>query len=85
MYEVMNNQAPHYLTSGFTRKETKYGLRNSSALYLSRPRTKYKSRSFYYRGAKLWNSLDENTKCAINLMTFKQRYLSIYWPYLPQC
>ena len=71
MYKIMNNQAPHYLTSGFTHKETKYELRNSSALYLSRPRTEYKRRSFYYRGAKLWNSLDENTKCAINLMTFK--------------
>ena len=78
MFKIMSNQAPHYITSGFTRKETKYELRNSNALYLDRPRTEYKRRSFYYRGAKLWNSLDKNTKCAINLMSFKKRYLSIY-------
>ena len=78
MYKIMNDLTPHYLSKRFTKKETKYAMRNNNRLYLDRPRTEYKKRSFCYRGAKLWNSLDENVKGATNLMTFKKMYMAVY-------
>ena len=77
MFKIVNNLTPHYLSNRFKRKETRYAMRKGDRLYLDRPKTEYKKRSFSYRGAKLWNSLDDNVKSAINLMSFKQQYFSI--------
>ena len=78
MYKIINNDAPNYLCNRFSKKETKYNMRNNGNLYLAKPNTDYKKRSLSYRGAKLWNSLENNIKCAMNLNSFKQKYLSVY-------
>ena len=77
MFKIVNHDAPHYLCKRFERKETRYNMRNSDNLKLVKVNTEYKKRSLSYRGAKLWNSLDDNIKSAIDLKYFKQRYLSL--------
>ena len=78
MFKIINNITPQYLSKRFTRKETKYAMRNSGSLYMDRPNTEYKRRSSSYRGANLWKSLDRNIKGATDLLSFKQQYLSMY-------
>ena len=41
-------------------------MRKSDRLFLDRPKAEYKKRSFSYGCAKMWNSLDENVKSAMN-------------------
>ncbi len=74
MYKTLNDMAPRYLTKRFENKETKYDMRNKCTLKMDRPKTEYKKRSFTYRGAKLWNSLDINVKNATSLPSFKKQY-----------
>ena len=78
MFKIINHWTPNYLCKRFVRKETRYNMRNSNNLHLVKPNTEYKKRSFSYRGAKLWNSLDNDVKSAINVNDFRQQYLSVY-------
>jgi hypothetical protein len=71
MFKVINNIAPTYLSDRFVKKEIKYDMRQKNILYIGKPNTEYKKRSFSYRGALLWNSLDDNIKYAPNLAGFK--------------
>ena len=71
MYKIMNDQAPNYLCSRFTRKANHYNTRNKNEILMCRPNTEYMRRSFSYRGAQLWNQLNENVKNASNLQAFK--------------
>ena len=77
MFKIINNDAPSYLCRRFEVKETIYNMRNKGSLHLVKPNTEYMKRSFCYRGAILWNSLDANVKSAIDKKTFKQSYLSL--------
>lgn len=72
MYKIVNNLAPNYLCKRFVKKETCYNTRNKNDFLMEKPNTEYLRRSFSYRGAKLWNSLDDNVKNACNLISFKQ-------------
>ena len=72
MFKIINNQAPNYLCKRFVRKETCYNTRNKNDLMMGKPHTEYMRRSFCYRGAKLWNSLDDNVRNACNLTSFKR-------------
>jgi len=78
MFKIVNQQAPSYLSKRFTKKESRYYTRNANDLYMNKPNTEYKKRSLSYRGANLWNSLDENVKSTDDLKSFKQRYISTY-------
>ena len=71
MYKIMNNQAPNYLCKRFTKKELWYNTRTKDDIEIAKPNTEYMKRSFSYRGAKSWNSLDGNVKNACNLNIFK--------------
>ena len=77
MYKIVNNLAPQYLCNKFKRKEENYNMRVSNTLCIDKPNTEYKRRSFTYRGAKLWNSLEENIKNAVNVTTFKQQLRNV--------
>ena len=72
MYKIVNNQAPSYLSNRFSKRETCYNTRHKHDLFMQKPNTEYMKRSFTYRGAKLWNSLDDNVKNACNPISFKQ-------------
>ena len=72
MYKIMNNQAPSYLCKRFVRKDTGYNTRNKNDVVVVKPNTEYMRRSFTYRGARFWNSIDGNVKNACNLISFKQ-------------
>ena len=77
MYKAVNNLLPTYICSRFKEKEVQYNLRNNNVLVIDKPNTEYKKRSFTYRGASLWNTLNDNVKSAINLASFKKQLQSI--------
>jgi len=72
MYKIVNNQAPSYLCNRFHKNVTCYNSRHKNDLVMHKPNLEYMKRSFTYRGAELWNSLDYNVKNACNLKSFKQ-------------
>ncbi len=74
MYKIIHNQAPNYLCNRFAKQETYHNTRNRNVLTIEKPNTEYKKRSFSYRGATLWNSLDENVRNACNLVSFKRLF-----------
>ena len=51
---------------------TAYNLRNSKDLNLPEHRTAAAQRGFFYRAAKAWNSLNNNTRTAQSLRSFKK-------------
>ena len=50
-----------------------YDLRNSEDLNLPGCRTAAAQSGFFYRAAKAWNSLSNNTRTARSLRSFKKR------------
>ncbi len=77
MYKAVNNILPTYICKRFERKQVQYNLRNSNVLFIDKPNTEYKKRSFTYRGANLWNTLNDNVKSAITLASFKKQLQSM--------
>ena len=71
----MNNLTPAYLKSRFHERERIYDTRSKDILCVHKPKTEYKKKKkgFSYHGAKLWNSLNNNTNAttATNINTFK--------------
>ena len=72
MHKIVNSQAPKYLCNRFVKKETCYNTRNKDVFIMDKPNTEYKKRSFSYRGAQLWNSIDDNVRSVCNQKHFKQ-------------
>ena len=74
MYKSLSSLAPDYESSIFTRcgDNIRRNLR-STDLNLKIPllKTKTGQKSFFYRGANLWNSLDRASKLAPSLGAFK--------------
>ena len=74
MYKSMNNMAPTYLSDLFTCSSQFHSrdLRGSE-VNLRPPlmATNTGQRSFYYRGAAVWNSLGKDLKAASSLQSFK--------------
>jgi len=77
MYKAVKNLVPTYICNRFSEKDVQYNLRNSNVLSIERPNSEFKKRSFTYRGANLWNTLNGNVKSAINLASFKQQLRSM--------
>ena len=62
-----------YLSEKFCRTDTvhKHNLRGSCHdIFVPRPLTEARKKSFSYRGAVVWNSLPEEAKSGQNLMQF---------------
>jgi len=72
VYKALNNLAPQYLCSIFTKHSSKYSLRdNENKLAIPKPRTNYMKNSFNYDGAVLWNSLPLKVREAKSINEFK--------------
>ena len=50
--------SPHQLKKLFVKRERTYNFRTMNCLRVPKPRTDYFKNSVSYRGAVLWNSLD---------------------------
>ena len=74
VYKSINNKAPPYMSEMFTRnsQDATRQLRNTNTdLRLPKIRTCNGQKSFSFRGAKLWNSLNNEAKLATSLNRFK--------------
>ena len=74
VYKSINNKAPPYMSEMFTRnsQDATRQLRNTNTdLRLPKKRTCNGQKSFSFRGAKLWNSLNTEAKLATSLNRFK--------------
>ena len=74
VYKSINNKAPPYMSEMFTRnsQDATRQLRNTNTdLRLPKKRTCNGQKSFSFRGAKLWNSLNNEAKLATSLNRFK--------------
>ena len=74
-YKVLNSLAPQYLGELFSKgSECSDRILRSTETSLQIPllRTSTSQKAFSYRGAKLWNALNKETKLASPLATFKK-------------
>ena len=74
-YKALNSLAPQYLGELFSKcSEVSDRILRSAETNLQIPlqRTSTSQKAFSYRGAKLWNELDKETKLASSLATFKK-------------
>ena len=73
MYKTLYDLFPSYLRDLFVSCDSHYILRNNkNKLALPMPKTNYRKRCFSYSGAKLWNSLPVELRCANSLGKFKK-------------
>ena len=74
-YKCLNQLAPAYLSGCFSKLSDSHTrvLRNSGTDVQPRMRTSNGQKCFAYRGAKVWNDLDSETKLACNIQCFKSR------------
>ena len=72
IYKILNNLAPLYLLTISSYSNNKYNFRQSrNNIYIPQPKTDFKKRSLSYRGAIIWNNLDDRVRNSPNLFTFK--------------
>ena len=77
IYKCVHGLNPPYLNELFTRKDTRYNLRDSNRLQQPEFQTaRYGFKSFRYYGSKLWNSLRADVKHSENLYHFKKILLN---------
>ena len=75
-YKCLNQLAPAYLSGCFSKLSDSHTrvLRNSGTdVHIPRMRTSNGQKCFAYRGVKVWNDLDSETKLASNIQCFKSR------------
>ena len=71
VYKSIYKLNPEYLHDMFTFKSNKYDMRNEYTIAVRKYKTKkYGFNSLMYQGAKGWNSLPNNIKCAGNFKMF---------------
>ena len=77
MYNILKGTAPKYLLEMFdlVNNVHGHGTRHSQKLYVPKYKLVTGQRSFRYRGAVLWNSLDSDIKQSPSLDTFKCRFI----------
>ncbi len=75
MYKCINNLAPPYLCDKFSKRSYVHecNTRNLELLQIPMYNTTTGQRTFHYRGAKLWNDLENNTKQMPSLRGFKNK------------
>ena len=74
VYKSMNSKAPPYMSEMLTRNSqdaTRQQRNTNTDLRLPKKRTCNGQKSFSFRGAKLWNSLNTEAKLATSLNRFK--------------
>ncbi|CAH3019892.1 unnamed protein product, partial [Porites evermanni] len=71
---IMINCLPAYISCKIGKRSNAhaYNLRNSEDLNLPGCRTAAAQSGFFYRAAKAWNSLSNNTRTARSLRSFKK-------------
>ena len=77
-YKSLNSLAPDYLRKLFIKcsDEREWVLRSSDAdVKLPLLKTINGQKAFSFRGAKIWNSLEKETKSAPSLKIFKKQLL----------
>ena len=74
MYKCVNNLVPPYISCKIGKRSNAnaFNLRNSEDLNLPGCRTAAAQSGFFYRAAKAWNSLSNNTRTARSLRSFKE-------------
>ena len=74
MYKCVNNLVPAYIGCKIGKRSYAYtyNLRNSEDLNLPGWRTAAAQSGFFYRAAKVWNGLSNNTRTAQSLRSFKK-------------
>ena len=75
MYKCVNNLVPAYISCKIGKRsnaQNTYNLCNSEDLNLPECRTAAAQRGLFYRAAKGWNSLNNNTRTAQSLRSFKK-------------
>ena len=74
MYKCLKNLVPAYICCKIGKRSNAhaYNLRNSEDLNLPGCRTAAAQSGFFYRAAKAWNSLSNNTRTARSLRSFKK-------------
>ena len=74
MYKCVNNLVPACISCKIGKRSNAqaYNLRNSEGLNLPGCRTAAAQSGFFYRTAKAWNSLSNNTRTAQSLTSFKK-------------
>ena len=73
MYKIINNHVPQYLTNKFNTVNSGYALRRSNmSVSIPMPKTESLKRSFSYRGATTWNSIQANIQNAPSVQCFKK-------------
>ena len=75
VYKSLHNLAPQYLCTLVKRRDIAYCTRYtiSSQLYLPKPRTEYRKRSFSYVPSKLYNNLPLYVQISPTLSIIKKR------------
>ena len=74
MYKCLNGLTPDYLSSKVVKRSHTHSrfTRQSDDIDLTRCRTSLAQRSFFYRAAKSWNSLDRTIRNCTSLDLFKK-------------
>ena len=75
VYKVLHGLSPPYLTKLITYRQTIYATRHivTNRLFLPKPKTESKKRSFSYTASKLYNALPLNIQTSPSLQIFKKR------------
>ena len=76
MYKTVNNMVPSYLSRKFTPTSMihEHSLRGSNhKLFVPRALAKSLKKSFFYRGATLWNDIPVELTRAQSLAEFKSK------------
>ena len=77
VYKIIHRDCPPFLFDMFELKQTTRATRGKLTVHLPRRRTtKYGINSFMYTGAKLWNSLRNETRQAKTASEFKSSLLT---------
>ena len=73
MFKSINSQSPSYLCDKFKQRNQVHDRHTRANEYLNIPkfRTCTGQRTFKYRGTKLWNELNKETKSITNLNRYK--------------
>ena len=73
-YKIVNNLCPYILQNKFQERSSisKYNTRNKRDLHLQRPSLECVKKSFFYTGARAWNSIPQSIKDARSVVAFKK-------------
>ena len=74
-YKIMNNLCPEILQNKFQERSSisKYNTRNKRDLHFQRPNLECAKKSFFYTGARAWNSIPQSIKDARSVATLKKK------------